>query len=203
MKPPPKRLLDQTRDIIRLKHYSIRTEESYISWIKRYILYHGKKHPKEMGKNEIESFLTHLAVNLKVASSTQNQAFNALLFLYREVLKIKMDCEINAVRAKKTNRLPVVMTKEEALNVINFLSGDHKLMAQLLYGSGLRISELINLSCSNLYLEVGQMRVIGKGGKERIVPVGEEARESVKCYLEKERPQYVKSDSKDILILSQ
>jgi integrase len=129
----PKRLLDQVKDKLRFKHYSIRTEHSYISWIKRYILFHHKRHPKEIGANEIEEFLPHLAVDFKVGSSTQNQAFNALLFLYREVLNIDIDEVINAVRAKRPERLPVVMSKEETIRVIHALEGIHKLMGMLLY----------------------------------------------------------------------
>ncbi|MBC8430836.1 MAG: phage integrase N-terminal SAM-like domain-containing protein [Desulfobacterales bacterium] len=132
MDKPPKRLLDRVRDIIRLKHYSIRTEKSYISWMKRYIIYHNKRHPKEMGKQEIESFLTHLAVDLNVAASTQNQAFNALLFLYRHVLNFDMNFEINAVRAKRPKRLPTVMTRSETLRLLGAMTGIYKLMAMLL-----------------------------------------------------------------------
>ncbi len=128
MNKPPKRLLDQVRDRIRLKHYSIRTEQAYVSWIKRFILFHNKKHPKDMGKQEIESFLTHLALDLNVASSTQNQAFNAILFLYNQVLHQPLEDKISAVRAKKPSRLPTVMTNDEAMSVLNALSGIHQLM---------------------------------------------------------------------------
>ena len=112
MEKRPKKLLDQVRDVIRLKHYSIRTEKAYVSRIRRYILFHNKQHPIEMGSREIEDFLTHLAVDENVAASTQNQAFNALLFLYCEVLNIQLDDSINAVRAKRSKRLPAVLTKE-------------------------------------------------------------------------------------------
>jgi len=112
MEKRPKKLLDQVREVIRLKHYSIRTEEAYVNWIRRYIFFHNKRHPKEMGSREIEDFLTHLAVNERVAASTQNQAFNALLFLYREVLEVQLDDSIDAVRAKRPKRLPTVLTKE-------------------------------------------------------------------------------------------
>ena len=109
--PNPKaRLLDQVREVIRVKHYSIRTEEAYVQWIKRFIFFHGKRHPREMGAAEIESFLTDLAVQRKVSASTQNQALNALVFLYKEVLDIDLG-EFAAVRAKRPNRLPVVLTK--------------------------------------------------------------------------------------------
>ena len=126
MVKPPKKLLDQVRDRIRLKHYSIRTEQSYTSWIKRFILFHNKKHPKDMGAAEIEGFLTHLAVERKVAQSTQNQALNAIIFLYREILNIELKEPINAIRAKKPLRLPVVLTKAEVSKLMNTLSGTQK-----------------------------------------------------------------------------
>jgi site-specific recombinase XerD len=111
MEKRPKKLLDQVRDAIRVKHYSIRTEEAYVNWIKRYILFYNKRHPQEMGVSEIEAFLTHLAVDQNVAASTQNQALSALLFLYREVLRIDLQEPIDAVRAKQPKRLPTVLTK--------------------------------------------------------------------------------------------
>jgi hypothetical protein len=110
MQPPPKKLLDQVRDAIRLKHYAYRTEETYVQWIRRYILFHSKRHPKEMGKAEIEAFLTHLAVEGQVSASTQNQALSALLFLYREMLGI------DAVRAKRSQYVPTVLTKQKAIS---------------------------------------------------------------------------------------
>jgi hypothetical protein len=116
-KTQEKRLLDQVRDTIRLKHYSIRTEEAYVNWIRRFILFHDKRHPKEMGGKEVEAFLTHLAVEGHVAASTQNQALSALLFLYRDVLRKEIDCSIAAVRAKESQHLPAVLTKEETQRV--------------------------------------------------------------------------------------
>ena len=142
MNKPSKILLDQVRETLRLRHYSIRTEDTYVSWIRRFIFYHEKRHPKDMRELEIEAFLTHLAVDLKVASATQNQAFNAILFLYREILGIELNDNINAVRAKKPRRLPTVMTKAETITIINAMSGVHKLMASLLYGSGLRLRDV-------------------------------------------------------------
>jgi site-specific recombinase XerD len=136
MEQRPKKLLDHVRDAIRLKHYSLRTEESYVTWIKRYILFHNKRHPNEMTSAEIEAFLTHLAVHQQVAASTQNQALSAVLFLYRDVLKKPLDFPINAMRAKKPKRLPTVLTKKEALKVIEALSGTYQFMGKLLYGSG-------------------------------------------------------------------
>lgn len=132
-----KGLLEQVRDTIRIKHYSIRTEKAYIDWIKRFISFH-KRHPKHMGAREIENFLSHLATELNVASSTQNQAFNAILFLYRNVLKIELNEHIDALRAKKPRRVPTVLTKSKAMEVINMMTDTHKLMLGLLYGSGLR-----------------------------------------------------------------
>jgi len=125
----PVKLLDLVRQRIRLKGYSIRTEKSYTEWIRRYILFHGKQHPKEMGKREIEAFLSHLANNRNVAPSTQNQAFNALLFLYDQVLEIKMPEDIRSVRSKKPVRMPTVMTPDETRRVISAMRGVHKLMA--------------------------------------------------------------------------
>jgi integrase len=164
MKKPPKRLLDQVRDQIRLRHYSIRTEQAYVSWIKRYILFHQKKHPKDLDRAEIEAFLTYLAKDLNVSSSTQNQAFNALLFLYNHVLHQPLGDKINAVRAKKLRRLPTVMTGEEAQTVINTLSGTHQLMVKLLYGGGLRLMECLRLRVKDIDFGMNQIAVReGKG----------------------------------------
>jgi len=164
------RLLDRVRQAIRLKHYSIRTEEAYVNWIKRFILFHNKRHPKDMGAPEIETFLTHLAVDLNVAASTQNQALSALLFLYREVLKKDLDERtIDAVRAKKPKRLPTVLTKDEVLKVIGFLSGTNQLMAKLLYGSGLRLMECLRLRVKDI--DFAQRQIIvrdAKGRKDRV-----------------------------------
>jgi site-specific recombinase XerD len=113
MEPRPKKLLDQVREMIRMKHYSYRTEESYVNWIRRYILFHNKRHPKDMGSAEIEAFLSHLAVQEQVAASTQNQALSALLFLYRYVLKQELDSPVDAIRAKSPRYLPTVLTPEE------------------------------------------------------------------------------------------
>ena len=186
MDKAPKKLLEQVRDTLRLKHYSIRTEKSYISWIKRYILFHNKRHPKDMRKHEIEVFLTHLAVDLKVASSTQNQAFNALLFLYREVLNIDIADQINAVRAKRPVRLPTVMSKDETLRVIGALAGIHKLMSMLLYGSGLRLMECVRLRVKDVDFKLNQIIVRdGKGAKDRITVFPENVKPDLKCHLER------------------
>jgi integron integrase len=169
MEQRPRKLLDQVRDAIRLKHYSIRTEEAYVNWIKRYMLFHNKRHPNEMGSAEIEAFLTHLAVQEKVAASTQNQALSALLFLYREVLQQDLDLPIHAVRAKRPKRLPTVLTREEVRQVLNQLSGHHRLMAQLFYGSGLRLMECVRLRIKDV--DFAQRQIIvrdGKGMQDRV-----------------------------------
>lgn len=142
----PRKLLDQVRDIMRRKHYSIRTEQTYIAWMKRYIFFHHKRHPREMGVAEIEAFLTHLAVRDNVSASTQNQAFNALLFLYKHVLGISMeDQEISAVRAVKRKKIPVVLNRDEIKTLLTLMDGVYQLMAKLLYGSGLRLMECVRL----------------------------------------------------------
>ena len=145
MKHRSKRLLDRVRDAIRLKGYSVRTEEAYVDWIKRFILFHDKRHPQEMGYSDVRAFLLHLAVEGGVAASTQNQALNALLFLYREVLGKDLDGPVKAIRAKSAKRLPIVLTQQEVLAVIEHLPDTYRLAAQLLYGSGLRLVECMRL----------------------------------------------------------
>jgi len=163
------RLLDQVRGKIRLKHYSIRTEEAYVDWIKRFVLHFDKRHPSEMGAREVEAFLTHLAVQGRVAASTQNQAKSALLFLYREVLERDLPWLEDVERAKSPKRLPVVLTQEEAQTVLSRLKGTHWLVAGLLYGSGLRIMEALRLRVKDLEFTRGEILVReGKGFKDRV-----------------------------------
>lgn len=140
-KSKPK-LLDQLCEALRLKHYSLRTEKTYVHWVRRFILFHHKRHPQEMGVAEIQSFLNYLAIDLHVAASTQNQALNALTFLYKVVLKRELGL-IDAIRARRPKRLPVVLTREETQRVLSLLSGVNHLMASLLYGSGLRLKEMV------------------------------------------------------------
>ncbi len=135
------KLLDQVRDAIRVKHYSIRTEQAYVDWIKRFILFHGKRHPREMAEEEVAQFLTYLARKLDVAPSTQHQALSALLFLYKEVLKHEIGWLEKVERAKKPPKLPVVLSRAEVKQIFAHLKGGSKLMAGLLYGSGLRLME--------------------------------------------------------------
>src|SRR5574340_253814 len=147
---PPK-LLDEVRAAIRLRHYSIRTERAYVEWIKRYILFHGKRHPREMGAEEVTAFLSHLAVDGKVAASTQNQALAALLFLYREVLGVDLPWMTQIVRPKKPQRVPTVLSRVEVARLLDALEGTHGLMARLLYGTGMRLMECVRLRVSARY----------------------------------------------------
>jgi integron integrase len=168
MEHRPPKLLDQVRGTLRRRHYAIRTQEAYLNWIKRFILFHNKKHPTEMNTTEIEQFLTHLAVNKHVAPSTQNQALAALLFLYQQVLHQDLDRPIDAVRAKKPTRLPVVMNKDEINRVMAHLSAPYQLLAQLLYGSGLRLMECVRLRVKDVHFDRCQIIVrSGKGNKDR------------------------------------
>jgi integron integrase len=165
---PPQKLLDRMRDMLRTQHYSLRTEQAYVEWAKRFILFHHKRHPKDMGVPEVEAFLTHLALDRKVAASTQNQALSALLFLYREVLNQPLD-SVDAVRARKPERLPTVLTKSEAARVISAMSGTAQLMAKLLYGSGLRVLECVRLRVKDIDFEQHCILVRdGKGEKDRV-----------------------------------
>lgn len=169
MRRRPPRLLDQVRHRLRLKHYSLRTEESYIGWIKRYIFFHNKRHPREMGAAEVEGFLSHLAVEGQVAASTQNQALAALLFLYREVLDVKLPWLKDLQRAKRPVRLPVVLTANEVQDVLDQMRGRPQLMARLLYGSGLRLMECIRLRVKDIDFARHEILVRdGKGGKDRV-----------------------------------
>ncbi len=169
---PAKKLLDQLRERIRSKHYSIRTEESYVDWVRRFILFHDKRHPNELGHVEVEAFLTYLAVDLHVAASTQNQARSAVLFLYREVLQISIEEPRSIVAAKTPQRLPVVLSRGEVRAVLDHLKGTHRLMASLLYGSGLRLIECLRLRVKDIAIEQRQITVRdGKGEKDRVTMV--------------------------------
>jgi integrase len=168
MKTEP-RLLDQVRNKIRFRHYARTTEKTYVAWIRRYILFHGKRHPKEMGVHEIESFLSHLAVRCNVSASTQNQAFNALIFLYKHVLGIHLKDPIKAFRAKKPVLMPTVMTKDETYRLLSAMSGINQLMAKLIYGSGLRVMECVRLRIKDVDFGLNQLVIRnGKGAKDRI-----------------------------------
>jgi integron integrase len=180
----PQKLLDRLRDAIRLKHYAYRTEQTYVDWVYRFIIFHNKRHPQDMGVPEIEAFLTHLAVQKRVASSTQNQALSALLFLYRHVLHQDIGLDINAVRAKPSRYLPTVLTHEEAISVLDRMHGEHQLVAKLLYGSGLRISEALRLRVKDI--DFAQQQVVvrdGKGGNSRVTMLPKSLQERLQQHL--------------------
>ena len=163
------KLLDQLRDKIRLRHYSIRTEEAYLDWAKRFILFHNKRHPQEMGKSEVEAFLSWLAIERKVAASTQNQAKSALQFLYKEVLEIDLAWLSEVEQARKPKKLPVVLSEQEAQQLLLHLSEDWLLMGRMLYGTGMRLMEGLRLRVQDV--DFGRNEVMireGKGGKDRV-----------------------------------
>ncbi len=182
---PPK-LLDQVRDKLRVKHYSIRTEQSYVGWIKRYIYFHDKRHPKSLGARDIEAFLTHLAVVGKVAASTQNLAKSSILFLYREVLEIQLPWLDNVTQAKAPKRLPVVLTVSEVQSVLSRLSGTHLLIASLLYGGGMRLMEAVRLRVKDVDFARHEILVReGKGFKDRVTMLPEAVVVPLKAHLVK------------------
>jgi integron integrase len=168
MEPEPRKLLDQVRDALRIKHSSIRTEQAYVNWIKRFIFFHHKRHPRDMGVSEVEAFLSYLAGDERVAASPQNQALSALLFLYREALHQDLG-PVDALRAQKPRRLPTVLTRDEVQRLLGHLSGTHQLMARLLYGSGLRLMECVRLRVKDLDFDDRTVTVRdGKGGQDRV-----------------------------------
>lgn len=170
--PGPPRLLDQIRARIRYKHYSPRTERAYVDWARRYILFHGKRHPRELGAAEVEAFLSYLANERGVAASTHQQALAALLFLYGEVLGIDLPWLADIGRPKKPVRLPVVLTADEVARVMTYMVGEHKRMARLIYGAGLRLMECARLRVKDLDLGRGELVVrSGKGGKDRVTMI--------------------------------
>ncbi|MHC3994186.1 integron integrase [Thiomicrolovo sp. ZZH C-3] len=181
-----KKLLDLVREQIRLRHYSMQTEKSYVGWVKRYIFFHHKKHPVEMGKAEIEAFLTHLAVERNVSATTQNQAFNALLFLYTQVLGIPLkDQNIQALRAQQRVHVPVVLTKEEVTRILSGLAGVYQLMAYLMYGCGLRMKEVLQLRVKDI--DFGFDRVYiwdSKSLKDRTVPLPQKIKQRLRLQVE-------------------
>ena len=174
------RLLDRLRDEIRLRHYSLSTEKTYLSWVRQYILHCGKQHPKDLGKRDLEAFLSHLAVERNVAPSTQTQALSAILFLYRHVLGVELPWLDDVVRAKPKQRLPVVMTTAEVQQVLGAMHGTPGLVASLLYGSGLRVTEALRLRVKDIDFAHREITVRdGKGGKDRRTPLPQRLHESL------------------------
>src|SRR5438477_11628075 len=183
-KPNPK-LIDQVRTVMRFKHYSLRTERTYWDWIERFIRFHGMRHPRETGEAEVGAFLTHLARDGRVAASTQNQALSALLFLYKDVLKQEFGWLDGVERAKKPARLPVVLTRDEVHKIFAHLHGTTRLMAGLLYGSGLRLMECVRLRVKDVAFGYGQIMVRdGKGLKDRVTVLPGKLREPLRVHLE-------------------
>lgn len=182
--PRPPKLLDRVRSAIRTRHYSIRTEEAYVQWIRRFVLFHNKRHPSSMGAEEVNAFLSHLAVEGNVAASTQNQALSALLFLYKEVLGEPLPWLDEIVRARKPHRLPVVLTPEEVAAVLGHLSGTYWLMGVLLYGAGLRQIECLRLRVKDIDFERSEITVRdGKGKKDRMTMLPETAKNALRSHL--------------------
>jgi integron integrase len=177
--------LDQVREALRIKHYALRTEQAYVSWIKRFVFFHDKRHPRDMGVPEIRAFLAHLAVEKHVSASTQTQALSALLFLYREVLQQPLDAiDLQSIRARKPQRLPTVLTQTEVQRVLAHLTGQHLLMARLLYGSGLRLMECLRLRIKDVDFEMRQITVReGKGAKDRVTMLPETVISSLQEHL--------------------
>ena len=168
------KLLIQVKNQLRVHHYAMKTEKSYVQWIRRFILFHKKRHPSEMGKQEVEAFLTWLAVDRKVAPSTQNQALQAILFLYRKVLNVELAWMDNVVRAKIRRHIPVVLSRGEVAAVLAALPGQYQLIGKLLYGGGLRLVECLRLRVNALDLDRQSITVhAGKGGKDRVTVLPE------------------------------
>jgi integron integrase len=177
-------LLEVVQQKIRVKHYSIRTETQYLQWVKRFILFHNKRHPREMGGKEVEAFLSHLATHGNVSSSTQNQALSALLFLYREVLGQVLPWMDDVVRAKKPQRLPVVLSKQEVAKILDHMQGTYGLIARLLYGTGMRIMECCRLRVQDIDFDRGELLIRnGKGAKDRVTMLPNSLIESLKAHL--------------------
>jgi integron integrase len=203
MSKPPEgqspKLLEQMRAVLRVQRYALRTERAYCDWVRRYVKFHGMKSREDLagGTRKVEAFLTHLAVQGRVAASTQNQALNALLFLYEKVLEQPMDDRIDAVRSKRPARLPEVLTPEEARRVIALMSCPSQLVVKLLYGSGLRQMEALRLRIKDLDFQYLQVTVRdGKGGKDRVTPLADSLVPALREHLEKVRVIY-EADRRD------
>ncbi len=184
------KLLDQVRNSLRQRNYSYRTEQAYVSWIKRFILFHNKRHPDEMGAKEIEEYLTYLAVDQKVAPATQSQALNSILYLYKQILKRDVGA-IQALRPRGSKHLPTVLTPEEASKILSLLNGQIQLMAKLLYGSGLRVSEVLRLRVKDI--EFGQSQILvrdSKGNKDRVTMLPQSLLEPLKKHISKVKILY-------------
>jgi len=185
------RLLDRVRDTLRRRHYSLRTEVAYVQWIRRFILFHDKRHPDAMGEPEVTAFLNHLARNLDVAASTQNQALSAILFLYGKVLGRELDWLADVDRAKRPARLPAVLTRDEVKALLLRLDGTRALMARLVYGTGMRSLECLRLRVKDVDFECRQVMVRdGKGAKDRVTMLPATLAETLRTHLKRVRVLY-------------
>ena len=192
MAPAQPRLLDLLRARCRVKHYSVRTERAYLYWSRRFILANDKRHPRDLGAAEVEVFLSHLATHDKVAASTQNQALSALLFLYRQVLGIELPWMESVVRAKRPQRIPVVLSRDEVARLLAVLEGPVWLMAALLYGTGMRLMEGMRLRIKDVDFDRNEICVRdGKGGKDRRVPLPRKLRAPLTERLDRARILHV------------
>ena len=195
--PQKPRLLDQVCAELRKRHYSHRTEEAYVGWIRQYIRFHRIRHPREMGKEEVERFLSHLAVKRDVAAATQNQALAALLFLYREVLGTRLEWMDDIVRAKRPARLPVVLTRSEVLEILSRMFGPNRIAVILMYGAGLRLLECLQLRVKDVDFGYRQIMVReGKGCKDRVTILPSSIEEQLKRHLDKNKAQHEKDLSR-------
>ena len=186
--PRPRKLLDHVRDVLRVNHYSVRTEEAYVGWIRRYILYHNKKHPREMGALEVELYLTHLAVGEKVSTNTQKQALNALVFLYHRVLQKPLGQFRDIARPKRPQRRPLVLSKDEVERILRVMSGTHQLIATLLFGTGMRLLECMRLRAKDVDLALNQIVVRdGKGWKDRVTMLPQRIKPELEKHLARVR----------------
>ena len=187
------KLLDQVRQAIRTRQYSYKTEKAYVGWIKRFIFFHNKRHPAEMGEAEIARFLSSLATDRRVSASTQNQALNALLFLYHQVLFKKVGYVQGVIRAKRPRRLPVVLTRDEVRSILGQLQGPDQIMTMLLYGAGLRLMECLRLRVKDIYFTTNQILIRdGKGQKDRVTMLPASAREPLRQHLQEVKTQHQK-----------
>ncbi|MDX2425087.1 MAG: integron integrase [Cycloclasticus sp.] len=187
-RPQSKRLMDQVREVLRYYHYAKRTEEVYVKWILSFIRFHGKKHPQELGKEHIESFLSDMAMNKNYAASTQNLAMNAIVFLYKKVLQLPIADNISAARSKKPVRLPVVLSKQEVSKLLSFMQGQRGLMAKLMYAGGFRVMEVIRLRVQDIDFANSYILIRdGKGGKDRTTLLASSMVPELKQQLEKTR----------------
>jgi integron integrase len=197
--PSAPRLLAALRERIRTLHYSLRTERAYEQWVRRFIRFHGMRHPRGMGAPQVVAFLSSLANQRNVAASTQNQALAAILFLYRQVLGVELPWMEEVDRAKRPKRLPVVLTREEAARLLGAMSGTHQLMARLMYGTGMRINECLSLRVKDVGLARREIVIRhGKGGRDRITMLPDALADGIRRQLDRSREIYEQDRSRDV-----